>query len=107
MANAIALMAFATSYAMQKNTRNKNLALQIRAKTIREQQRSRLDGRHKYLLSLVADRVGLEEAAVEDFMLDGDQVTAVLVWVCARVMLSCVGGGSRTVFSLLSAGFVR
>ena len=48
--------------------------LQARAKALREQQRTRLDARHKYVLGLVASRLELEEAAVEDFMLDGDQV---------------------------------
>ena len=48
--------------------------LQARTKALREQQRSRLDGRHKYIISLVALRVCLTDAEVEDFLLDGNQV---------------------------------
>ncbi len=51
--------------------------LQARAKALREQQRSKLDSRHKYILSLVAERLQLEASVVEDFMLDGEQVRAV------------------------------
>ena len=43
-------------------------------KALREHQRARLDARHKYVLGLVANRLDLEESAVEDFMLDGEQV---------------------------------
>ena len=48
--------------------------LKARIKAFREQQRSRLDGRHKYIISLVALRIGLSAAEVEDYLLDGDQV---------------------------------
>ena len=63
---------------LQKNARNEAVALQARAKALREQQRGRIDARHKYILGLVARRVEVDEAAVEDFMLDGDQVRAAL-----------------------------
>ena len=61
------------------SARNGALALQARAKALREQQRTRMDARHKYVLGLVASRLELEEAAVEDFMLDGDQVRCSLL----------------------------
>ena len=64
----------ATSFSVQKNARNEAIALQAKAKALREQQRTRIDGRHKYILGLVADRLDLELSAVEDFMLDGDQL---------------------------------
>ena len=65
----------ATSFSVQKNARNEAIALQAKAKALREQQRTRIDARHKYILGLVADRLDLELSAVEDFMLDGDQVS--------------------------------
>lgn len=68
--------------AMQKNSRNEAIALQARAKALREQQRTRLDARHKYVLGLVANRLDLEESVVEDFMLDGDQVGVTPVYCC-------------------------
>ena len=39
---------------VQKNTRNEAVALQAKAKALREQQRARLDGKHKYMIGLVA-----------------------------------------------------
>ena len=60
---------------VQKNTRNEAVALQAKAKALREQQRARLDGKHKYMIGLVAGRLKLEVSAVEDFLLDGDQVS--------------------------------
>lgn len=57
---------------------------QARIKALREQQRSRLDGRHKYVVNLVAIRLGLTEAAVEEFLLDGDQVLARSQRLCVR-----------------------
>ena len=68
--------------AMQKNSRNEAIALQARAKALREQQRARLDARHKYVLGLVANRLDLEESVVEDFMLDGDQVCITPAYCC-------------------------
>lgn len=46
----------------------------LRAKAIRDGQRERLDPRHKYILSFVADKLKLEPSTVEEYMLDGDQV---------------------------------
>ena len=59
---------------MPKTSRNEAIAVQAKAKAMREQQRDRIDARHRYILELVADRLNLEVAAVEEFMLDGDQV---------------------------------
>ena len=59
---------------MSRNARNEAIALQAKAKAIRESQRARLDPRHRHMLGLVADRVGIETTVVEDFILDGDQV---------------------------------
>lgn len=58
----------------QKSARNEAVAVQAKAKALREAQRARLDGRHQYMLELVADRLQLELSTVEDYMLDGDQV---------------------------------
>ena len=46
----------------------------MQLKEHKELQRAKLDQRHKYIISLVATRVDLENTAVEDFLLDGDQV---------------------------------
>ena len=43
-------------------------------KALREQQRLRLDGRHKFITGLVALQVGLAGTEVEDYLLDGNQV---------------------------------
>lgn len=75
--------------AMQKNSRNEAIALQARAKALREQQRTRLDARHKYVLGLVANRLDLEESVVEDFMLDGDQVGVTLLFLCCCCCSFC------------------
>lgn len=49
-------------------------SFQARVRAHREQQRTRIDARHKYIITCVADRLELEEQAVEEFLLDGDQV---------------------------------
>ena len=36
-----------------------------------------MDGRHEYLLSTVADRLGMSYEEAEDFILDGDQVRSI------------------------------
>ena len=48
--------------------------IQLRLKEHREAQRSKLDQKHRYVLSVVAVHLQLQQAAVEDFLLDGDQV---------------------------------
>ncbi len=60
---------------VQRTARNEAIALQAKAKAIREAQRGRLDSRHSYMLGLVADRLSLEQGTVEEFILDGDQVS--------------------------------
>ncbi len=60
---------------VQRVARNEAAILQARAKAIRENQRGRLDPRHGYMLDLVADRLSMDPSIVEDFMLDGDQVS--------------------------------
>lgn len=59
----------------QKTARNESIAAaQAKTKALREQQRSRLDSRHHYILEIVAERLQLDSNAVEEYMLDGDQV---------------------------------
>ena len=48
--------------------------LQLKIREEREAQRARMDGRHEYVLSLVADRLDVSVEEAEEFMLDGDQV---------------------------------
>lgn len=48
--------------------------MQLRVKEHHEVQRSKLDQKHRYVMSLVAAHLQLEQAAVEDYLLDGDQV---------------------------------
>jgi dynein heavy chain len=57
---------------------------QARMKALRERQRSRLDGRHKYIITLVALRVSLTDAEVEDFLLDGNQLDKFDDFFCAH-----------------------
>ena len=60
---------------MQKSVRNEAVAaVQAKAKALRELQRGRIDGRHRYILDLVANRLSLSISVVEEFMLDGHQV---------------------------------
>lgn len=60
---------------VQKAARNDTAAtLQAKSKALKEQQRSRLDSRHSYLIDIVAERLQLESNLVEEFILDGDQV---------------------------------
>ncbi|XP_017684619.1 PREDICTED: dynein heavy chain 5, axonemal isoform X3 [Lepidothrix coronata] len=47
---------------------------QQKLKEEREAKRARLDGRHDYLLDIVASCVNLDKAEVEDAILDGDQI---------------------------------
>lgn len=43
----------------------------------REAKRAQLDGRHDYILSIVASCLGLEKSDVEDATLEGKQVTCI------------------------------
>ena len=40
-----------------------------------EAKRATMDGRHEYILSTVADRIGMTMDDAEEFMLDGDNVS--------------------------------
>ena len=51
-----------------------SLCLQQKLKEEREAKRAQLDGRHDYVLSIVASCLGLEKADVEDAILEGTQV---------------------------------
>jgi len=60
---------------MQKSLRSEGPASQqAKVKAIREQQRAKLDARHRYMLEVVAARLELAVNVVEEFMLDGNQV---------------------------------
>ena len=60
---------------VQKSARNEAVAaVQAKAKALKEQQRSRLDSRHYYLFELVGERLQLAPNAIEEFILEGDQV---------------------------------
>ncbi|XP_041649230.1 dynein heavy chain 5, axonemal [Cheilinus undulatus] len=48
--------------------------LQQKLKEEREAKRAQLDGRHDYVLSIVASCLGLEKADVEDAILEGNQI---------------------------------
>ena len=59
---------------MQANIAESIKLRQARAKVIRDAQRGRIDGRHKYMFNLIGNCFKLDTPAIEDFMLDGDQV---------------------------------
>ncbi|GLD56547.1 dynein heavy chain 5, axonemal isoform X1, partial [Lates japonicus] len=48
--------------------------MQQKLKEEREAKRAQLDGRHDYILSIVASCLGLEKADVEDAILEGNQI---------------------------------
>lgn len=48
--------------------------MQMRIREERELKRSSMDGRHEYILSTVADKLGMSLEDTEEFMLDGEQV---------------------------------
>ena len=47
---------------------------QARSREEREAKRARMDGRHDFILSTVADKVGISLEEAEDFVLEGNQV---------------------------------
>ncbi len=51
--------------------------LQQKLKEEREAKRARLDDRHSYVLTTVADALGIERAEVDDAILEGHQVSQV------------------------------
>ena len=40
----------------------------------RDAKRSTMDGRYEYILSIVADKLGMKQEDAEDFVLEGDQL---------------------------------
>ena len=48
---------------------------QLKLKEEKETKRATLDSRHQYLFGAMATKLGLEESAVEEFLLEGDQVS--------------------------------
>ncbi|XP_077576575.1 dynein axonemal heavy chain 5 isoform X2 [Stigmatopora nigra] len=61
--------------------------LQQKLKEEREAKRAHLDGRHDYVLSIVASCLGLEKADVEDAMLEGDQLQRMQLFFVAEGVL--------------------
>ena len=55
------------------------ILLQMRAREEREAKRSRMDGRHEFILSTVADNLDMRIEEAEDFMLEGSQVSNALL----------------------------
>ena len=50
------------------------LSYQQRVREEREAKRATMDGRHDFILSTVAERLGIKQDDAEEFMLDDDQV---------------------------------
>ena len=48
--------------------------MQMKIREEREAKRATMDGRHEYILTTVADRLGITIDDAEEFMLDGDHV---------------------------------
>ena len=63
---------------------------QMKAKAQREQQRNRIDGRHKHLFTVVADMVKLDPNTVEEYMLDGNQVSQAYAIILLAVFTTTV-----------------
>lgn len=55
----------------------------------REAKRAQLDGRHDYILSIVASCLGLEKADVEDAILEGNQVPRPFISEINSFLLNC------------------
>lgn len=55
----------------------------------REAKRAQLDGRHDYILSIVASCLGLEKADVEDAILEGNQVPCIHTFSHRSVCFLC------------------
>jgi len=56
------------------------MLIQQRVREGREQKRAQLDERHEYILSIVAEHLGLELTQVEDAILEGSQVISLESW---------------------------
>lgn len=48
--------------------------MQLRLKEERDAKRAQIDDRHQYVLTLVADSLGIDKAEVDDAILEGNQV---------------------------------
>ncbi|XP_030605717.1 dynein heavy chain 5, axonemal isoform X1 [Archocentrus centrarchus] len=59
---------------MSFSSPNRPTQMQQKLKEEREAKRAQLDGRHDYILSIVASCLGLEKADVEDAILEGNQI---------------------------------
>ena len=57
-----------------KVSRNGTVAQQARAKAFKEQQRTRIDARHKHVFSILSETLDLDPLAVEEYALEGNQV---------------------------------
>ena len=66
---------------------------QMKAKAQREQQRNRIDGRHKHLFTVVGEMVKLDPNTVEEYMLDGNQVRGAVRVCYIILLLFCVAAG--------------
>ena len=62
------------SEAAAKPSRNGTVAQQARAKAFREQQRVRIDARHKHIFSILSEVLDLDQLTVEEYALEGNQV---------------------------------
>lgn len=58
------------------------VVMQQKMREERETKRATMDGRHDFILSTVATRLGMKQDDAEEFMLDGDQVLNNLVASC-------------------------
>lgn len=58
------------------------LLLQQKLKEERDAKRVTLDTRHQHIFSTVATKLQMEETEVEDFILDGDQVSTAILASC-------------------------
>ena len=54
-------------------------AMQQRMREERDAKRATMDGRHDFILSTVAERLGMKQDDVEEFMLDDDQVSGLVL----------------------------
>lgn len=57
-----------------KVSRNGTVVQQARAKAHKEQRRARIDARHKHIFSILSETLDLDQLAVEEYVLDGNQV---------------------------------
>ena len=72
--------------------------MQMKVREEREAKRATMDGRHEYILSTVADRLGMTVDDAEEFMLDGDQVdiNSTTLMHCIAKCLACPASFAST-----------